>query len=253
MKPLYLNTTSESWLSLDEGPSLVLSGAAQPTRRFPLRVLARIIVNGNVRIESAAISACLREGITIAFMGSAGPVGFALPAAGERGHLAFRIEKFLDRSDAIARYQDWRRSAERREISATLYRLGLNCRDLRPQAVEPLMLCSLPTPQPDTRALRGIAAASLGTRVARWLANRNIDARTVAVARPGFRLIADCAGLLSWSFYADWMIWMHGKPPSVERDWMRSAASCVESNASRDEQRIGGLMGGFCGWLGGVE
>lgn len=253
MKPLYLNTTSECWLSLDEGPSLVLSGSSQPTRRFPLRELARIIINGNVRIESAAISACLREGITMAFMGSAGPVGFALPAAGERAHLAFRIEKFLDRADAIARYQDWRRSAERREISSTLRRLGLTCRDLRPQAVEPLMLCSLPTPQPDTRALRGIAAASLGTLVGRWLASRSIDAQIVGVARPGFRLVADSACLLSWSFYADWMNWMQGKHPTVDRDWMRSAAACVESNASRDEQRVGGLMGGFCGWLGSVE
>lgn len=116
-KPLYLDGRLHTIEVRLRGPALAILRGPQRLE-LPLARLARVFVRGTVRLDAAAIAACLRERIPIVFLdGRAQPIGSAMPLEGRTSSLGELLAEWVDRPDWRAQYDNWLRAQRFRVLS----------------------------------------------------------------------------------------------------------------------------------------
>lgn len=253
MKPLYLTPEKGARVVL-EGPSLAVLQEGSAVRRYPLRLVARVIMGAGVEVQSEAVSACLQRGIPITFLARNGvAVGHGFPQRPQPGRMQERIERMLEKENWSALYQDWLRAAERREILDLLRRLNLQPPDLRPQTVRPLAEQAAAAgglALERVRAGHNYLKSLLSALLAQCLHARGVRPAALAGLRPDFRLLPDLTRALSWRYYADLAEGIHTQGGS---HWHRQLTERFEAKSERERARIRALWDRFCFWLGGLE
>jgi hypothetical protein len=246
LKPVYINAAEPALLLID-GPSLLMRTASRQQHRFPLREMDRLHISGNVRVDAAALQACVDASIPVCFHGPNESLGYLLPSQPESSRLSSLIQSFLQLTDASSRYADWCKAVERREIIAALKRLRVRALDLRPASAETALLSVLPAVNIAPKTMRKLAEGVFALRVAAELAEHQVDPLLVAGSASRLQLISDCARILSWSFYPDWHACLSGG--NINPNIRRAAVDCIEQHASRDVARVRSLLDAFIAWL----
>jgi hypothetical protein len=247
VKPIYLDPVEPALLVLD-GPSLLLITASGQRHRFPIREMERLHIAGNLRLEAAAMHACVAASIPVCFHGTDTSLGYLLSARPTPSRLSSLIETFLQRPDAASRYQDWCSAVERRELLTVLKRLNMRAPDLRPASAESFIVSALPLLTVPAKTLRKLAEGVFALRLAAELAGREVDPLLVASSSSALQVISDCARLLSWSFYADWNQWLSNGTSAIS-NIRKSAIQCIEQCQARDVARVQSLLDAFSAWL----
>lgn len=252
MKPLYL-TPEKGVRMVLEGPSLAILQEGAAVRRYPLRLVARVIMGAGVEVQSEAVSACLQRGIPISFLARNGVVvGHGFPQRPQPGRMQERIERMLEKENWSALYQDWLRAAERREVLDLIRRLNLHPQDLRPQTVRPLaeQAAAAGLGLERVRAGHSYLKSLLSALLAQCLHARGVRPAALASLRPDFRLLSDLTRALSWRYYADLAAGILTQGGS---HWRRQLTERFEANSQRERARIRALWDRFCFWLGGLQ
>lgn len=126
MRPLYLTARAGIRVGLD-GPALRISAPDRAEQLFPLRRLSRVLSRVDTNWSTEALIACAERGVPVAFVGSDGRVrAFVFGRPGSSDTFTGRLLDFLDRPDAVERYQDWAHAMERRGRLRLARRLGLD-------------------------------------------------------------------------------------------------------------------------------
>lgn len=255
-KTLYLDRSSAT-IRLD-GPSLEVRSDGSAPLRYPLARVSRIIVGAGVRLEGAALAACLKQGIPVAFLEPRDTaIGFAIPAHSRRSGANEALENFLARTGWEAQFENWRRSAERRECLAALKRLGIWASDLHPAAVrrdiEQAMGRSAPlgrvrTLMDEISALGAVAAVAA-------IRDSGFDASLAAERRPGFNLPETLRSLLAWRLYAHLGQCLADPAGSglLAPGWRAALVSAFENVRGQTEARARKLLDAFHYWIRGLR
>jgi hypothetical protein len=109
-KALYLDGRTQPIDVRLLGPALAIARGAQ---RFslPLARLARVVVCGKVHWDSAALAACLQQGLPIVFLdGRARPLGAAAPLTGRSSTLDELLNAWVERRHWREGYENWLRA-----------------------------------------------------------------------------------------------------------------------------------------------
>lgn len=119
--PAYIEPAEFAQVTLD-GPALCVSMPDQSDAWLPLRRLSRLVVSEKVQIETAAMLACARRGITIVIHD--GDDGILARMIGRGDDLTGLRQRLMDLTvlpDWRERYQDWL-NAQYRRIAMTVSR-----------------------------------------------------------------------------------------------------------------------------------
>lgn len=120
-----------------DGASLLVQVEGEADRRYPFRLLARVILRGDTRIHAAAIWGLMDAGVPVSLQSRSGnPCGFIVPFRPRSGRAQENLECLLERADGRSRCTDWLRARERFEILRALGASRWEMPDLRPAAVE---------------------------------------------------------------------------------------------------------------------
>lgn len=254
-RTLYLTAKNNPSLTLD-GPSLLIAEDASAPRRFPLRLVRQVVVQGTVALPSPLLEQCLQQGISITWLESSGePIGFFWPAAETPAALNERLELFWERSDWHWKYENWRRAQERRALKDTLSALQLWLKDLRPEQAERVLLRILERQAVwnalpwRIRFLRGLLLNLVQERfLGSGVTLQSLERRTMAIQLP-----EDFMRLLFWRYYAD----LHACSPVASdgsiHEIRRQSVAFVEQRRARDELRFLRLLDRFDYFLGGLR
>jgi len=247
MRPLYVAGGPGVCLRLD-GPSLVVEAPQRPLRRYPLDRLSQVILCGAVDASLQALRACASRGIPVGALAANGsPVGFFLPWRPEPPRPSQLFENFLHRADAESRFEDWRKSQERRAIIRALRAAHLPpMHYLSRRAAIQALLDQFPAPFPASRVLK--SWLSLAAAVAQKAVNDHGICPTLAAGRrAGIDLPAALSEIAAWG---------HWEPlrrlPALPNGWAQEVQS-YETQRARDEKLIRAVLTHFFCWLGGVR
>lgn len=250
MKALYLDMAEPAELSLD-GPSVVLRQEGWAARRFPLRLVSRVVVRGRLALELAAVEALLERGVAITVLGRDGKTaGQALPWPKGARRLMNRVEAFLASPGWRDRYRTWLRAAERREVLGLGRRLGVRFADLRAETVRREVLQALPT-----AGLEGLLSeteAILAAAAAESFAKSGLEPGASDRA-DGFRPVQDVTRLMLWQAYADLAEFQEKRGGEMEcgsPDFRRALTDWMEGVRPSLRSRAGRLVDSFQGALG---
>jgi len=107
-RTLYLNENKNDLWVLRDGPSVRIKGRERATQRVPVRLLSRVVIIGNVRLDAGAITLFTENDIPVVFMNRrAEDVAVAIPY-NHRLPTHYREQKiFLESEDNICRFEDW--------------------------------------------------------------------------------------------------------------------------------------------------
>jgi len=270
MRSLYLDGTDKLRVAAD-GPALEVAAEGQAVRRFPLRRLGRLCVTGSVVLSAEALTACLNQGIAIAFLRSDGGLaGMAWPALPRVERTANRLEALVRRPDWRSRYENWRRSAERAAVLSVLRQLGRWVADLRADPVERALVEELrrrghagmsPGQCPRIQEahirrakqyLDSLAAVRLGSL---WHAS-GCDLAGMAARAPEFQIGEDLTRIAGWQHFGDLgrdLAAPEAAHALAGAEWRRWLTKRAEARAARDHQRLERLWHGFLMWLGDAD
>ncbi len=204
MRPLYLNG-GEPVQVLVDGPGLLVRLPERADRRFPFRLLSRVVVRGRVALPPSVLAACLEYGVPVVLLTDAGqPLGFCLPAPPRRSALAHLLDLLLAEPNGPERYMDWLASRERHAIVEVLRRMDLPPpRDLRARSVRAylerhLARHGLGRVQP--LAFRALTAL-LDAEIVERLARDGAEPRHLGRLADRLDLRRDFRRLLSWELW----------------------------------------------------
>lgn len=107
-RTLYLNATRQNLLVLRDGPSVCIRRRERAPQRVPVRLLGRVVIIGNVRLDAGAITLFAENDIPVVFMNRAAedvavaiPYNHSLPTH-------YRAQKiFLESERNISRFKEW--------------------------------------------------------------------------------------------------------------------------------------------------
>lgn len=134
-RPLYLAGTRDTRVRID-GPALVVRAAGEARRWYPLRLLSRVISRPQVVWDGAAILALIDGGIPLFFVDRDGVLtGACLGRFDDPFGLGAHLEALIAQLGWPDRYDNWRRSEERRLLHHLHVALGWPEADLRPEMV----------------------------------------------------------------------------------------------------------------------
>jgi hypothetical protein len=256
MRPLYLDGSKRMHVALD-GPALRVVKAGRANGQFPLRLVSRVVVRGQVSWSTTALTACMDEGIPVTFLSRDGSVrGVCLGPAGRDASVNRLLDEMLGRPDWREGHENWRRAAERRAILKVIRRFGLSAgTDLRPATTRERIVSLLPyvhavAPQP----LFCVCCGLVGAHVHRLLGDTGLEARFLA--RNGSVLalgtdFTDVLAWLTWAVVADLVIHF-GEMPGEQRDTRRQRLVIVrhyEAFAPRIEEEFRLVWTIFDRWL----
>ncbi|MEW6108115.1 MAG: CRISPR-associated endonuclease Cas1 [Nitrospirota bacterium] len=107
-RTLYLSENRDDILVVRDGPSVLIKGRETAGRRVPVRLLGRVIIIGNIRIDAGAITLFAENDIPVVFMNRksdetavAIPYNHRLPTHYEEQRV------FLANEENIRRYEHW--------------------------------------------------------------------------------------------------------------------------------------------------
>lgn len=254
-RTLYLAPKNDLVISAD-GPSILVSGNGSAARRFPLRLLRQVVVQGPVCFPSAIIEQCLRAGVSVTWMENSGdPLGFLWPARLKPATLNERMEVFWERQDWHWKYENWRRAQERLQVKETLTVLQVSATDLRPVQVERLVirllarrnrLSALPW---RLRFLRGF----LLNDTQAWFQDAGVTLENLERRTTPIQLPEDFMRLLFWSHLRD----LHDDAPesaaSRAEEIRRECADFVERRRPASHRRFIRLLDRFDFFLGSLR
>lgn len=203
MKPLYLTSGQRLNISLD-GPALLVQGGDRCAGRYPLLRISRVVSATDVSWSTAAMLACLGQGIHVAFLDADGSiVGSCFGARNREATLAARLNGFLDSPNWSDEYTIWQSARDRREILGVLRRLEIDVPDLRPHYVRAMLFNQLlrcgwrGRSGASFKRLSGYLEAAVGPELARTIG----EPQTFLHCREGFNLLNDICRLLSWRLF----------------------------------------------------
>lgn len=243
MRPLYIAGQEGASLTAD-GPSLVYKRPGRSALRFPLSRVSRVVVHGHAGLDEAAVRACAGSGIAVGLLDRHGrPVGFVVPWQPRWPRPSELLEEFLMRRDWASRFEDWRRSEQRRAILKALPAARNDPALRHPERARRALEESL-------RDRRGLELLQLwkpmlAVVVHSKLSEAGLDPTLLAGRRPGFDLAAAFCELLGWSHYA------HARDCCVAPPSWFEVVSAYERIRERDEQRAAALGERLLGWVGG--
>ncbi len=130
MRTLYLSTGNGLTVKAD-GPSLWIEERGRAGRRVPIRLVERVIVSGNVMMESAVITLLADNSIPISFITGRGRVVISTtPMERSDRALRERIEKLRTTPWGVSRVKDWLRARRSHFRMETLRRFNPSLHDL---------------------------------------------------------------------------------------------------------------------------
>lgn len=179
-----------------DGESLVVQVDGQADRRYPFRMLARVVMRGDTRIHAAAIWGLLAAGVPITLQSSSGePCGFALPYRSPRRGPTEWAECVLENPDGRGRWQSWVRARERAEIRRVYAQQRWTLGDWRTGAIEQDL-----RRRSDATVLRATAErrAALAAEAATVFNDEGLAPSYVARLEKEMCLQTDLARILTW-------------------------------------------------------
>ena len=133
-RPLYLHASQPVQVKL-ASPALYVSSGSSAHHIYPLRSLTRIQVSGPVEWQTAALLACIDQGITIQFLDRHGQTRGRLVGKGGVDHsLTEQLRRLFDKPDWEKWYRQWcwaRGLQTRRYVANKLGYIYTDARDLR--------------------------------------------------------------------------------------------------------------------------
>jgi len=107
-KTLYLNENNNDLLVKRDGPSVWITGKERAGQRVPARVLSRVVIIGNVRLDAGAVTLFTENNIPVLFMTrSAEEVAMAIPYNHTLPAHYEEQKVFLASKEHIERYEKW--------------------------------------------------------------------------------------------------------------------------------------------------
>lgn len=112
-RTLYLKETPGLRVSRD-GPSLWIERRHTAGQRVPLRLIRRVLIAGNVRLDTESLTAFAERGVPITLLNRDGRplavvLGYATGSCGRRGHQAAALEDPRQRDRLCAWLRAWER------------------------------------------------------------------------------------------------------------------------------------------------
>lgn len=246
MRPLYVEGGRSVRLKLD-GPSLVVERDGVAPRRFPLGRVSHIVLCGSLEADYAVFRACGTVGIPVGALDATGePFGFFLPWKARQTYPDELLENFLARPDWRSRYNDWRRSEERRAIVKALRAAGLPLHLTLPGAARQALLGRCNDQQLGAKLIEAWRSQS-AVVAAKALTGAGFSPESLSGRRPGLDLTADFTALLEWGH------WQHAREALVSPLSWAEQVDFYETFRTRDEQRAAAVADHFCYWLGGTR
>lgn len=246
MRPLYVEGGRKVCLRLD-GPSLVVERDGAASRRFPLGRLSHVVLCGSLEADYSVFRACGTAGIPVGAIDATGePLGFFLPWKARQAHPDDLLENFLARPDWRSRYNDWRRSEERKAVVKALRAAGLSLHLTLPGAARQALLGRF-RDQHAAEKLMDAWGSQTAVVAAKALTAAGFSPESLSERRPGLNLAADFTALLQWAH------WQYARETmTAQVTWAEQVAS-YEAFREREEQRATALADRFCYWLGGLR
>lgn len=184
-----------------DGESLVVQVAGQAERRYPFRLLSRVILRGDTSIHAAAIWGLLSAGVPITLQSRNGePCGFGLPYRLPRQGPTEWAECLLENPDGRDRWRSWILARERTEIRRVYREQEWQANDWRPLAVEKDL-----TRRSLSDVLAGLAerkSAIAGELVTRFT-EEGLPPALLARMERQIQVLSDLTRMLSWHFWAE--------------------------------------------------
>lgn len=245
MRPLYVRGRADGSLRAD-GASLVYQRPGQAATRFPLERVSRVVVRGRAGLGEDVLRACALQGVVVALLDAEGrPEGFVLPWRPRQLKPAQILEAFLHLRDWQWRFENWRRSEERRAIFKVLPEARNDPALRRAETARRQLEASLTD-------LRGAALMEkwrplLGATVHSKLSAAGLNPELLAGRKPGFDLPGVFRGLLEWYHYR------YVQDCCAAPDSWFEVVSGYEQIRERDEQRAAALCSRFLAWLAEQE
>lgn len=106
-KSLYINQANNP-VVLRDGPSVWIEEQGKAGRRIPARLITRVVIIGNVKLDSGAITLFAKNNISITFMDSGAEESAVVIPYNKRLSSHYKEQKFfLDSDENIIRYETW--------------------------------------------------------------------------------------------------------------------------------------------------
>ncbi|MGQ9634958.1 MAG: CRISPR-associated endonuclease Cas1 [Bryobacteraceae bacterium] len=241
MRPLYVRGRAEASLRAD-GASLVYRRPGQAAVRFPLERVSRVVVCGRAGIEEDVLRTCAVHGVIVALLDADGrPEGFLVPWRTRQLKPGQILEAFLHLRDSQWRFENWRRSEERRAIFKVLPEARNDPALRRADAARRHLEASLK----DSRGKvlleqwRPLLAAVVHSR----LSAAGLILAPSAVRKPGMDLPAAFRELLEWYHFR------YAQDCCAAPEAWFEVVSSYEQIRERDEQRASAMCSRFIAWI----
>lgn len=133
-RPLYLHASQPVQVKL-KAPAICVSSGSSASHIYPLRTLTRIQVSGPVEWQTAALLACIDQGITIQFLDRYGETRGRMVGKGKIDHnLSENLQRLFDKPEWERLYRQWcwaRGLQTQRYVANKLGYIYTDARDLR--------------------------------------------------------------------------------------------------------------------------
>ena len=107
-RTLYLSENNNDLWILRDGPSVIIKSKERVSRRVPVRLLSRVVIIGNVRLDAGAITLFTENDVPVVFMNRAAEdVAVAIPY-NHRLPTHYKEQRiFLESEENIERFENW--------------------------------------------------------------------------------------------------------------------------------------------------
>lgn len=107
-RTLYLNENDNDLMLRRDGPSLWVKAKEKAGQRIPVRVISRVVIIGNVKLDSDAITLFAENDVPVVFMNHrADEVAVAMPYNHRLPKHYDKQKVFLENDNNTARYENW--------------------------------------------------------------------------------------------------------------------------------------------------
>jgi hypothetical protein len=111
LRPLYLNGIHADIITRLDETSICVQLDEQAERRYPLRLLDRVVVIGLINMPMEVILACSMEGVSVIFLdGNGKPIAYAHGLMIKDISFLLLLNQFIDLVDWQDKYLSWKKS-----------------------------------------------------------------------------------------------------------------------------------------------
>jgi hypothetical protein len=214
-RPLYLEAGATTRVRID-GPALVVRTAGEARRWFPLRLLSRVVSRPQVAWDGSAILALIEAGVPLFFIDKDGALaGACLGRFDDRSGLRAHLDALIAQPSWPVRYDNWRRSEERRILRHLHAAFSWPEADLRPDVARARVEWALaqalgPAWRERLHPLMGL----LRSEVIGELKAMGLEPDVIAGLRGQATLAKDITALVGWALRGR----VAAAPPAIDAD-----------------------------------